>query len=292
MDNGQAHDPATAPRRTSVKMLLLVGVAAFIAGLAVMAAGYVLWGDRLGLPGQSQSPAAQSPRMPVMVPNAEALGKLAARETMLDNRIGELEERLSGIDSDSRTASGFATRAEGIMVAFAARRALDRGLPLGYIEGQLSERFGTVRPRAVSVVVRAARDPVTLEDLRLSLDTLSPDLLNGGDDAGWWASTRRELSNLIVLRHDRTPSPRPSERLQRAKRMLDAGQVEGALGEVSHMPGADSAGEWMRAARNYIDARRALDLIETTALEGGGRQLAPAPVETPAPDATGDENSN
>ena len=78
-------------------------------------------------------------------------------------------------------------------------------------------------------------------------------------------------------------SPRATDRLARARRMLDAGNVDGALAEVSHMPGADDAASWMTAAKRYIEARRALDAIETTALEGGAQPL-PQP-EPAAPDA-------
>ncbi len=54
------------------------------------------------------------------------------------------------------------------------------------------------------------------------------------------------------------------------------------------------AGNWMDAARRYVVARQALDVIENTALIGQAGQPQPAPVvipaptaETPAPDATG-----
>ncbi|TDN85653.1 hypothetical protein [Stakelama pacifica] len=282
MDNGQAHDGVNIPRKSSARMLLLVGLIAFLAGIAAMGLGYALWGNRFDFGGRKETAAPAAIRSATS-PDPQRLNALAEREAMLSTRIDQLEERLSGIDSDSRTASGFATRAEGLMVAFAARRALDRGLPLGYIEGQLRERFGAVRPKAVTIVVRAARSPVTLEDLRLALDAMAPQLMNGNEDAGWWAATRRELSNLIVVRHERTPSPRATDRLARARRMLDAGNVDGALAEVSHMPGADDAASWMTAAKRYIEARRALDAIETTALEGGAQPL-PQP-EPAAPDA-------
>lgn len=286
MENGFADERAPA-RGVSVTTLIWVCIAAFVAGLAAMAIGFTTFGQSLNLPWAARPAATQQPAAAVITPDPAALNALAHREVALNARIGELEERLSGIDSDSRTASGFATRAEGLMVAFAARRALDRGLPLGYMEAQLRERFGAARPQAVATVVRAARDPVTLEDLRLGLDTASAELLNGDTDIGWLASARRELSNLIVLRHEGAPSPRPTERLQRARRMLDAGQVESALAEVQRMPGVGDAQGWVDAAKRYVAARRALDAIETTALEGGGQPVAqPRPAESSEPSGT------
>ena len=278
MENGFADERAPA-RGVSVRTLILVCIAAFVAGLAAMAIGFTSLGQSLHLPwAAQQAPVPQATTTTVLTPDPAALNALAHREVALGTRIGELEARLSGIDSDSRTASGFATRAEGLMVAFAARRALDRGLPLGYMEGQLRERFGKARPQAVATVLRAARNPVTLEDLRLGLDTASSELLNGDTDIGWLASARRELSNLIVLRREGAPSPRPTERLQRARRMLDAGEVEGALAEVKRMPGVGDAQGWIDAAQRYVAARRALDAIETTALEGGGQPVMPPAV--------------
>jgi hypothetical protein len=58
----------------------------------------------------------------------------------------------------------------------------------------------------------------------------------------------------------------PERRLARAKRLLEAGRADAALAEVSRMPGRASGGKWMEQARRYIEARRALDLIETAAI--------------------------
>ena len=55
-----------------------------------------------------------------------------------------------------------------------------------------------------------------------------------------------------------------------ARRMIDAGNVEGALGEVSRMPGAADAMSWIDAAKRYVEARRALNQLELAALNGGG----------------------
>jgi hypothetical protein len=58
----------------------------------------------------------------------------------------------------------------------------------------------------------------------------------------------------------------PSERLQRATRWLDAGEVNVALAEVLRMPGYPAASDWIVKARRYVAARQALDTIETAAL--------------------------
>lgn len=183
-------------------------------------------------------------------------------------RVAELEQRLSRITLQAESASGNASRAEGLLVAFAVRRALDRGLSLGYLDAQLRLRFGDDQPNAVKTIIDTSRDPVTLEQLRTALDRLAPELVGrGAEDGGsLWTGLRRELSELFVVRPAGTQSPRASERLDRARRYLSAGQVDKATEEVEAMPGADDAADWIMDARRYHEARRALDLIETAAI--------------------------
>ncbi|WNO53858.1 hypothetical protein [Stakelama saccharophila] len=277
-------------RTVTFRTLLIVCLAAFLVGAAIVAAGWLAY-DRYwrataprSVQGSTKSVAADA-RAQQPEP---ALGRLAEREDALSSRIAGLEERLATIDTSSRVASGFANRAEGLMVAFAARRALDRGLALGYIEEQLRGRFGRTEPKAVATVVTAASQPVTLENLRMELDRVGPDLLSGGD-GGLWDAFQRELANLVVVRQQNVPSPRPNARLRRAKRMLDAGNVQGAVAEVARLPGADQAKGWLRMARRYINARDALDVIETAAIQGRSNQpaaIAPARPTLPATPST------
>jgi len=183
-------------------------------------------------------------------------------------RVAELEQRLSRITLEAESASGNASRAEGLLVAFAVRRALDRGLSLGYLDAQLRLRFGDDQPNAVKTIIDTSREPVTLEQLRAELDAMAPQLVGrGGDDNGsLWTGLRRELGELFVVRAAGTQSPRASERLDRARRYLAAGQADLAIAEVEAMPGSDVASDWLIAARRYHEARRALDLIETAAI--------------------------
>src|SRR3546814_10207214 len=71
---------------------------------------------------------------PLVVTPVDGANALAAR-------VAELEQRLSRITLQAESASGNASRAEGLLVAFAVRRALDRGLSLGYLDAQLRLRF-------------------------------------------------------------------------------------------------------------------------------------------------------
>ncbi|WP_260581672.1 MICOS complex subunit MIC60 [Sphingopyxis sp. PET50] len=202
----------------------------------------------------------------------------------LPERVAELEQRLSRITLEAASASGNASRAEGLLVAFAVRRALDRGLPLGYLDAQLRLRFGDDQPNAVKTIIETSRDPVTLEQLRAELDAIAPNLVGrSGDNGSLWTGLRRELGELFVVRAAGTQSPRANERLERARRYLAGGMADKAIAEVEAMPGAAAAGEWLIDARRYHEARRALDLIETAAiLEPRGGQPAATAGKVPA----------
>ncbi len=264
--------PAGAPRVRRMPWLMILF--AFAAGIAAMGAAlhfYYRWLPPsqplvAALPVMAGAPVpTKSVTAPAIAPTIETL---SARESELAGRLTILEARAATIQTDSRMAAGNAGRAEALLIALSARRALDRGQQLGYIEEQLKLRFGARQPAQVSMILQAARAPVTVEELRTSLDGVAPLLTTGAAKEGWWASFRREIGGLIVIRQAGSPSTLPDDRLSRAHRALDAGHVEAALTEITQMPGAASANAWIAAARRYVAAHQALDTLETAALRG------------------------
>src|SRR3546814_6168759 len=86
----------------------------------------------------------------------------------------------------------YTTLFRSLLVAFAVRRALDRGLSLGYLEAQLRLRFGDDQPNAVKTIIETSRDPVTLEQLRAELDVIAPELVGrSGDKGSLWTGIKR-----------------------------------------------------------------------------------------------------
>ena len=247
--------------RTAALLVLLAFV--FGAALTVYTVRRTGWLTPQGPVAQtgSPAPAAVAPVPPLQTDQVT----LATREAVLAGQLAALEARTAAVAADAQAAGGQAGRAEALLVAFAARRAIDRGLGLGYLEGQLRARFGSTQPRAVGLVVEAARAPLTLGDLREGLAAIGPALASGAG-AGWTAGFRRELQNLIVLRRGGTSSPLPEDRLERARRLLEGGQVEAARAEVARLPGSGQAGNWMQAASRYVTTRLALDALENATL--------------------------
>lgn len=238
MTDNRSFERSTAKRRTLLSALLLPALA-FLLGLAAMGWLLTRWEAAASFIGINPPAQAQpSPAPGRSATPAQALPAAGEPQTLLidpemQRRVNQLEQRIAEIDDQSRAAVGNADRAEGLLVAFAARRALDRGVALGYIEGLLE---------------------------------VGPDLTGGAPDQNWWSAFKSEFDDLITIRRAGTPSTMPAERLRRATRRLESGQVDVALAEVLRMPGRDKAAEWVASARRYVAARRALDTIETAAL--------------------------
>jgi hypothetical protein len=296
------YDPVTGvERRRSVWSWLALPLIAFLLGLAAM--GWLLsrWEQGavfLGIANapagvaeeQPLDPAAAQPAQPqepvVALPGDQARFVI---DPETQQRVARLEQRLTELDSASRAAVGNADRAEGLLVAFAARRALDRGVALGYIEHLLRQRFGQNQPQAVGLVITAARQPVTLQELQRELEDVGPRLAASGADRSWWEGLKREMGSLITIRREGTQSTIPSERLRRARAHMAGGEVNLALVEILRMPGREQARTWVEKARRYVAARSALDAIETAALldpvnppqAPANQQPQPRPAQAP-----------
>jgi hypothetical protein len=181
-------------------------------------------------------------------------------------RVNRLEQRLSEIALQSQAAAGNAGRAEGLLVAFAARRALDRGVSLGYLEGLLRQRFGGTQPAAVGTVITAARQPVTLEELQVGLQEVGPRTARRRTRPGLVGSAEAR-----AFRHRHRAAERhPLPAAQRTAAARDA-VARCRRGERGACRGAAHAGlsgrfGLDRKARRYVAARQALDTIETAAL--------------------------
>jgi hypothetical protein len=280
------YDPVTGERSRSWWSRLAFPLIAFLLGLAAM--GWLLsrWETAAMFLGVAPEPpaAVEAAAAPTQVPAAgPATPPAPAGAFVIDpetqRRVARVEQRLTELDNASRAAVGNADRAEGLLVAFAARRALDRGVALGYIEHLLRQRFGQNQPQAVGMVITAARQPVTLQELQRELEAVGPHLAAGGPDRSWWEGLKSEFSGLITIRREGTQSTIPTERLRRAYSHMAAGEVNYALVEVMRMPGRDQAADWIGKARRYVSARAALDAIETAALLDPVTPPAPQPAQ-------------
>ncbi|WP_247713499.1 MICOS complex subunit MIC60 [Qipengyuania sphaerica] len=287
-----------------MKPLLLAVAGSFALGAALV--GYIAWrgdGSETGpaVEGDAPQAALASPEAdgtPSPTPSATASRAAAAAEAVeqmaetqggIDQRLAAAEQRLSRLDLQAQAAAGNAARAEGLLIAFAIRRAIDKGAQLGYLADQLRLRFGDALPNATNSILSFSRDPVTLDQLTARLDGLAPQL-QSGDDRGGFERFSQELAALFTVRRESAPSPQPEMRIERARLFLLSGRTDAAIEEVRNMPGAANAQGWIRDAERYAAAQQALDLIETAAVleprrlrDGAGNRISqPSPgQETP-----------
>ena len=275
--------PALERRRSSRRnwTVALVGTAA-LGAVALWAADREGWID-FGRARFEPAPAVSTAPTPAA---ARTAAGIESAQTALGVRMAELEQRMTRLYLQADAASGNAARAEGLLIAAAARRAVERGAPLGYLGDQLKVRFADAQPNAVQTLLEVSASPVTLDALEQGLDALEPTLVTPPRNSDALARLGAELSQLFVIRRVSAPSPAPERRLERARLFLETGRVDAAIGEVERMPGHVAAREWLALARRYVRAQRALDLIETTAILGPGEigeTVAPAGPATAAP---------
>ena len=242
--------PVTSPRR-SARFVLLIALLGFIIG-----GGAVGWlahtGALWSIPDNS-SPATVNGPQPITLPP--------------DARVAALEARLTRIEQQSAASEGNTAHAEALLVAFAARRALERGAPLGLLEGQLQQRFGANHGDAVAAIITAARYPVTLGSLSTQLDALAPQFRSNTENTSDWSHLKQQLSNLFVLRRERHDTPDPASLLAQVRANLDAGNLGKAMAAMEAMPKAERASAWIAAVRRLDAGQKALDVIENAALQ-------------------------
>jgi hypothetical protein len=231
------------------------------------------------LTGNANPVTAASPATPAQV--AERVEQVEQQAGGIDSRVAALEQQLSHLQMQSQAAASFAARSENLLIAFASRRALERGQPLGYLADQLRLRFSESHPNAVQTVIGASANPVSLEELLVQLDALDGQLQQVPQEAGLFARIRGEASRLFSVRSASTPSPEADQRLARARTALANGQVERAIMEVQTLPGSARAADWLMQAQAYADAQRALEVLEAASVaEPRALQASQAAGET------------
>lgn len=279
-----------------MKSIAIVALLAFFVGGGL--AGWIVWRGDLDAVLPDNDPAQPvAARMSSQALPATPTPRLASDQTQaglggVETRLALIEDRFSRIDQQASRASAQASRAEALLIALAARRVLDRGEPLGYLENQLKLRFGGAQPQAVQTIVNTSKRPVTLYQLSGQLEAAAQALASERRNESTWTKVQREVASLFVVRRASSPV-RQLDRAERAKALLKAGRVDEAIAEVERLPGARDAQDWIAAARRYAEAQRALDIIETAAMleprelrDGEGLVVSqPSPLTPPASEA-------
>jgi hypothetical protein len=256
---------ATVSNRTGMGWgtRLLLSLALILAGAAAASWALARYDGAARFLGVAPKPAEAAAVPRVILPQPAP----AASTPPTDPReIADLETRLARVETAAQRVEGSAGRADALLVAFAARRAIDRGVALGYLEPLLLDRFGQTHARAVSTIITGSHSPVRLNDLIGQYRDLGSQLRSAGPDESAWSQFKRELGSVIQIRRADRPSTQPDARYARALASLEDGEVDKALVETMRLPGAANAQPWVRQARQYVAVHRALDEIESGAL--------------------------
>jgi len=244
---------ATSRRGFTFKHIMLLILCAFVGGAIV---AYVIT-DKYGFLTPSDAPVA-------VESSTRTVGNVAATDA--DAIAQPVTDQMVPSYPSLNMLSPEVARADGLLLIYAVRGAIDKGAPLGALAEQLRLRFGATQPQSVAAILSAGQAPVTVDALKTELRGLAPVLLTGNRDDSIWATVKRELSELLVLRKENGPSLAPNERLIRAEALVDAGKLDLAVAEVSALPGASIAQSWMARAKRFSDARKALDRLEQVAI--------------------------
>jgi hypothetical protein len=258
----QGDIPAPANKAGFRATLLIIGLA-FVAGTAAMGWGISRWDTgREWLLGKAPDTAAPATPTISYAPETPEIAAPLPAESGL--ALAALEARLAKLETVSG-ASTSSPRAEAMLTAFAARRAIDRGLSLGALEPLLSQHFGATQPRAVAVVIDAARHPINSSQLLTEFASIKSNFTERPSEQGWWDSLTSGLTQLVTIRDENAPSADPQLLIAEADQLLGQGRVEQALALIAKTPNRAAASEWTSRARRYVETQRAIDLIEDSA---------------------------
>ena len=229
-------DGLTGGSTTSDSFKGMIGIALLVILLGASVAGYLWWRSGFGggqdtaatledVPPPEQQALAGSPASPSPTASAaaeRAVERVEQQQGGLEARLAAAEQRLTRLDLQAQAAAGNAARAEGLLIALAARRAIEKGAELGYLSDQLRLRFGDGWPNAVDTLISMSRNPLTLDKLVARLEGLEPDLRSASQEPSL-AWLRREIGALFIVRRETAPSSQPVQRMERARMFLESG---------------------------------------------------------------------
>ncbi len=278
--------------RSSWGRKLLFPAIFFIGGLGV--AGWVVTQTPLGTQFMGHDAVEPIPIDPARLQGADP-GTVAPD---IGLRLAALEARLARAET-AGAAGGVAgsmasnDHISGLVLAFAARRALETGHSLGPIETELRARYGTTSPHLVEAIANLAKQPITVAELKSELTALQPTLVSSSDN--WWDRLTESLSSLATVRKAAVQNDQPAVLFESAQLALDSGNVESALATVAKLPRRGAATDWLLKAKRLATATKALDALEARAfevtpapavVEPSAAPLAPAPAANPLPPAS------
>jgi hypothetical protein len=228
--------------------------------------------------GQRVSAVEQQLGQRIAASETQAAQRAAALEAQLGQRVAAAEtalgDRLAAVERTQQRLVALEGRTARLAAVDGLQRALSAGQPLGPSLARVEDP-----PQALARFAQTA--PPTEASLRLSFEdaaraaraasdaaaSLSPQ--PDGQRPGVMDSALARLSGLVTVRRGEQVvwGDAAEAELERARRALDAGDLEGSLGYIGKLPPAARAAMdgWTEQARALVAARNALRQIAGTA---------------------------
>lgn len=226
--------------------------------------------NEAGLAARTQAIEAQGARIGAV--EQQATARIGAVEQALGQRLGALEgqlaqrgqaldqhhARLTALEGAGQRLAALEGRSARMAALDAVRTALDAGRPLGGALGQL--------PNPPEALTRfAAAPPPTLAALRLSFEEAARAGRGASEPqpgTGVMDSAVQRLQGLVTVRRGEEVvwGDAAAAEIERARRALEAGDLDGALGHLRRLPPAarQAMGGWIAQAEALVAARGAL----------------------------------
>ncbi len=187
-----------------------------------------------------------------------------AQVNELQSQVGALGVRVEGAVTG---AAQDAQTAQSVMLAAAARRAIETGQALGPLEPPLRARFGQSYAGPVEALVAASARPVTLTRLQQDFDRIEGALASEPAAASdWWTSFKSAIDSIVSVRRAGESHVDPAAQTALAAQRLANGDVAGAAAIMARLPASPTATGWLADARRYRAAQAAIAQIEAAAL--------------------------
>lgn len=212
------------------------------------------------------SPVAVEPPVPVVdAPSAE---------------IGRLEARLATLEADQK---GVLDAAAAAIAAAALAEAAQTSAPFGDELASL-ERVLPMSPDLRALNRLAQTGVPTRAGLAAEFESLAGRAATAardpGEDADLLARLRYALSSIVSIRHvASTRGSSPDAKLALAQRLLDEGDVEGAIRALDTLPDAARAvlSPWLASADRRVEVDRHVAALRADALAGLAQMSRAAP---------------
>jgi hypothetical protein len=223
--------------------------------------------------------------------DAAALEKVKADLAAFDQRLKDAEGAAADIAALKQALAQLAAAnaksgngAAGIALSInQLQRLMAGGKPYASAIATL-EKFGSSDPQLAAALApslgalkaNADKGVATLAELQGSFPATADAITHAASsvaettspDASFGERVLARLSSLVTIRPEgeNAQGDEPLARLARGEAKLNAGDVEGAVGELSGLPAgaiADAAKPWLDRARARLDAEAALDRLQS-----------------------------